>query len=168
MKILIAIILMTLSFELTASAELKVDEVRVYKSRHQMDLIMNGKVIKSFRVSLARGGSKPKRQEGDLLVPEGEYLLDDKNPYSDFYKSIHISYPNDEDIRRAQRMGVEPGGDIMIHGLPNKESKFFKFLRKIGFSKLIDWTAGCIAVDNSEMDLLDDLIEIPTTIHIFH
>ena len=168
MRILFAIILLSLSFELMASVQLKADEVRVYKSRHQMDLIMNGKVIKSFRVSLARGGSKPKRQEGDQLVPEGEYLLDDKNPYSDFYKSIHISYPNDEDIRRAERMGVEPGGDIMIHGLPNKESKIFKFLRKIGFSKLIDWTAGCIAVDNSEMDLLDDLIEIPTTIHIYH
>ncbi len=157
-----------LTLVMTTKALASINQIKVYKSLHRMDLINDGKVVKSYRVMLARGGSAPKRKEGDHLVPEGEYILDYKNPDSKFYKSIHISYPNDEDIKRAQEAGVEPGGDIMIHGYPNKESALFKFLRKIGLSKLVDWTAGCVAVTNDEMEELYNEVEVYTPITIYH
>ena len=117
---------------------------------------------------LGRGGRGPKRQEGDLLVPEGKYFLDFKNPESLFHKSIHISYPNEDDLRRANEDGVDPGGDIMIHGYPNYPKPFFKFLRKIGLIKKIDWTAGCVALDNQEMEEIFENLEVPLPITIYH
>ena len=152
----------------TGNALSAVDHIKVYKSLHRMDLISDGKIIKSYRVMLARGGSAPKRKDGDHLVPEGEYILDYKNPNSKFYKSIHISYPNEEDIKRAERAGVDPGGDIMIHGFPNKESTLLKLLKKMGLSKLIDWTAGCVAVNNIEMEEIFNEVEVYTPITIYH
>jgi murein L,D-transpeptidase YafK len=145
-----------------------IDEVHVYKSKHQLNLISAGKVVKSYSVMLGRGGRGPKRQEGDLLVPEGKYFLDFKNPESLFYKSIHISYPNEDDLRRANEAGVDPGGDIMIHGYPNYPKPFFKFLRKIGLIKKIDWTAGCVALDNQEMEEIFENLEVPLPITIYH
>lgn len=133
-----------------------------------MDLLFQGKVMKSYRVMLGRGGNRPKRQKGDNLVPEGRYTLDYKNPDSLFYKSLHISYPNDEDMRRAAEAGVEPGGDIMIHGYPNRPKPIFKFLKKMGLIKLVDWTAGCVAVDDDEMEEIFHTLEEHTPITIFH
>lgn len=144
------------------------DEIRVYKSKHRMDLISQGRVIKTYRVMLGRGGNKPKRKQGDNLVPEGRYYIDYKNPDSLFYKSLHISYPNEEDKRRAAEAGVEPGGDIMIHGYPNKPKPLFKFLKRMGLIKLVDWTAGCVAVDDGEMEEIYNVIEEHTPITIFH
>jgi murein L,D-transpeptidase YafK len=157
-----------LTLLISASAHSAVDHIKVYKSLHRMDLLSEGKIIRSYRVMLARGGSAPKRKAGDNLVPEGEYVLDYKNPNSKFYKSLHISYPNDEDVKRAQEAGVDPGGDIMIHGFPNKESTLFKILRKIGLSKLVDWTAGCVAVTNNEMEEIFESVEVYTPITIYH
>lgn len=133
-----------------------------------MDLISQGRVIKTYRVMLGRGGNKPKRKQGDNLVPEGRYYIDYKNPDSLFYKSLHISYPNEEDKRRAAEAGVEPGGDIMIHGYPNKPKPLFKFLKRMGLIKLVDWTAGCVAVDDGEMEEIYNVIEEHTPITIFH
>lgn len=133
-----------------------------------MDLISQGRVIKTYRVMLGRGGNKPKRKQGDNLVPEGRYYIDYKNPDSLFYKSLHISYPNEEDKRRAAEAGVEPGGDIMIHGYPNKPKPLFKFLKRMGLIKLVDWTAGCVAVDDGEMEEMYNVIEEHTPITIFH
>lgn len=147
---------------------MEADEIRVYKSKHRMDLISQGRVIKSYRVMLGRGGNKPKRKQGDNLVPEGKYIIDYKNPDSQFYKSLHISYPNEEDKRRASEAGVEPGGDIMIHGYPNKPKPLFKFLKKMGLIKLVDWTAGCVAVDDGEMEEIYHAIEEHTPVTIFH
>lgn len=133
-----------------------------------MDLISQGRVIKSYRVMLGRGGNKPKRKQGDNLVPEGKYIIDYKNPDSQFYKSLHISYPNEEDKRKASEAGVEPGGDIMIHGYPNKPKPLFKFLKKMGLIKLVDWTAGCVAIDDGEMEEIYHAIEEHTPVTIFH
>jgi murein L,D-transpeptidase YafK len=145
-----------------------IDEVHVYKSKHQLNLISAGKVVKSYSVMLGRGGRGPKRQAGDHLVPEGKYFLDFKNPESLFHKSIHISYPNEDDLRRANEAGVDPGGDIMIHGYPNYPKPIFKFLRKIGLIKKIDWTAGCVALDNQEMEEIFENLEVPLPITIYH
>lgn len=165
MKLLTILISSLFSFHLSSQ---EVDEVRVYKSKHQMAMMARGKVIKNYHVMLGRGGISPKRKSGDNLVPEGQYILDYKNSESLFYKSIHVSYPNDEDQRRASEAGVEPGGDIMIHGYPNNPTPFFKFLKRIGLIKIVNWTAGCISVDNQEMDEVFKNIEVPIPITIYH
>lgn len=166
MKAILLLLLAAISFSVFSMET--ADEIRVYKSKHRMDLISQGRVIKSYRVMLGRGGSKPKRKQGDNRVPEGKYIIDYKNPDSQFYKSLHISYPNDEDKRRSSEAGVEPGGDIMIHGYPNKPKPLFKFLKRMGLIKLVDWTAGCVAVDDSEMEEIYHAIEEQTPITIFH
>ncbi len=166
MKAILLLLLAAISFSVFSMET--ADEIRVYKSKHRMDLISQGRVIKSYRVMLGRGGSKPKRKQGDNRVPEGKYFIDYKNPDSQFYKSLHISYPNDEDKRRSSEAGVEPGGDIMIHGYPNRPKPLFKFLKKMGLIKLVDWTAGCVAVDDGEMEEIYHAIEEHTPITIFH
>jgi murein L,D-transpeptidase YafK len=154
MKKLIQFLLLTLILDstLTFAADYQVDEVRVYKTKHRMEMLYKGQITKVYTVMLGRGGMAPKRQEGDKLVPEGKYVLDYKNPHSSFYRSIHISYPNEADIERARDEGVNPGGDIMLHGMPS----------------LLDWTAGCIAVTNKEILEIWNNLEVPTKITIFH
>ena len=160
-------------------ASYPVDEVRVYKTKHRMQMLADGKVMKTYKVMLGRGGMDPKRKEGDNLVPEGQYILDFRNPNSKFYKSVHISYPNAEDIERARREGVNPGGDIFVHGMPNNLVEIDDVLRDLGLEGIdqdtvdtwfprIDWTAGCVAVKNDEMEEIWQNVKVPTPISIFH
>lgn len=122
------------------------DKIIVIKSEHTMMLLRGGYVIHSYRVSLGRGGRGQKMRAGDHKTPEGDYVIDRRNPKSHFHFSLHISYPNATDIQRAREHGFAPGGDIMIHGLQNG-------LGWIGrFHRVADWTDGCIAVTDSEMD----------------
>lgn len=123
----------------------RADHVVVVKSERRLDLIREGRVLRSYPISLGRRPVGDKREEGDLRTPEGEYLLDWRNPSSDFYMSIHISYPNEEDRRRARAAGRDPGNMIMIHGLPNDSLPTrTDYLDE-------DWTDGCIAVSNQAM-----------------
>lgn len=165
MKILFALTAMLFSLY---AFSMDVDEVRVYKSKRRMDLIAAGKVVKSYKVMLGRGGKQAKQKQGDNRVPEGKYFLDYKNPNSQFHKSIHISYPNEDDLRRANEQGYDPGGDIMIHGYPNKPKPLFKFLKKMGLIKLVNWTAGCVAVDDGEMDEIYENVHEYTPVTIIH
>lgn len=160
--------LLIYSTNLLAVIDERIDEVKVYKSLHRMDILSAGKIIKSYKVMLGRGGKAPKQKANDNLVPEGQYEFDYKNINSKFHKSIHVSYPNDEDTRRAEDAGQNPGGDIMIHGLPNQPSPLLKFLKRLGLIKHIDWTAGCVALDDEEVDEIFDSIELHTPITIFH
>lgn len=122
------------------------DKIVVIKGEHKMMLLRGGTVIRSYQVSLGRGGKGPKMRSGDHKTPEGSYTIDWRNPKSHFHLSLHISYPNATDIQRAREHGFAPGGDIMIHGLQNG-------LGWIGrFHRVFDWTDGCIAVTDSEMD----------------
>lgn len=124
----------------------RADRVVVDKSERRLSLLRGGEVIKSYSVSLGASPAGHKQQEGDERTPEGRYVLDWRNPRSRYYKALHISYPNAQDRAAARRRGVSPGGDILIHGLPNG------FDWAAGFLGLVDWTDGCIAVNNSEMD----------------
>jgi murein L,D-transpeptidase YafK len=155
------------------------DEVRVYKSKHRMEMLLRGKVVKSYHVMLGKGGKGPKQKQGDFLVPEGKYMLDEKNPYSNFFRSIHINYPSAEDIARAERNGVNPGKDVFLHGLPNDFNKISDWLRKHHLERfgeriirsiimLFDWTAGCVAVKDRDMEEIFDQFEGPTPITIYH
>lgn len=121
------------------------DQVVVRKSERKLYLMKDGRAIRTFRIALGLEPNGPKLREGDFRTPEGRYRLAERNPDSDFFLSIRISYPNDEDIRRARARGVAPGGQIMIHGLPNQPSHSPEYYRRT------DWTNGCIAVSNSDM-----------------
>ena len=121
------------------------DKIVVIKGEHKMMLLRSGTVIRSYQVSLGRGGKGQKMRGGDHKTLEGAYVIDWRNSKSRFHLSLHISYPNATDIQRAREHGFAPGGDIMIHGLQNG-------LGWIGrFQRVSDWTDGCIAVTDSEM-----------------
>jgi murein L,D-transpeptidase YafK len=137
-----------------------VDRVVVLKSERRLVLMQGDRVLRVFQVALGRYPTGHKRRQGDKRTPEGEYTLDYKLEDSAFYRAIHISYPNARDQARARADGVDPGGKIMIHGLPNERSADY-----VGHP-VIDWTSGCIAVTNREMDELWALIEVGTPIEI--
>lgn len=125
---------------------LTVDRLVLEKSKRQLHLLSNGKIIKTYKVSLGKNPVGHKTRESDGKTPEGAYLIDRRNARSAYHRSLHISYPSADDIKQAQLAGVSPGGDIMIHGLPND----FGFLAP--FHQLKDWTQGCIAVTNKEIE----------------
>jgi murein L,D-transpeptidase YafK len=130
----------------TASTPLHADRVVVLKKERTLQLLNQGKVIKTYKVALGGDPVGPKTRQSDHKTPEGVYLLDSRNPHSQFYKSIHISYPNASDRAAARQKGVSPGGDVFVHGLPNG-------YRYVGAAhRLKDWTDGCIAVTDQEMD----------------
>lgn len=140
----------------------KVDSVVVRKAKRQMDLLKSGAVYRSYRISLGDSPRGHKMREGDERTPEGDYVLDWRNPRSSFYKSIHVSYPNSRDRAFARAMGFQPGGMIMIHGRPN-------WLTSAKVAKEYDgrdWTNGCIAVTNPEMDEIWRLVKDGTPIRI--
>ena len=100
------------------SAE-KADSILIFKKDHVLELLEGGKVIRTYKVALGQGGLAPKEREGDARTPEGHYIIDSRNAESHYHKALHVSYPNAEDRKRAAKLGISPGGAIMIHGLPN-------------------------------------------------
>ncbi len=146
--------------EVMGNSTPKVSEVLVRKKERRLYLLAGDRIIRSYRVGLGANPAGHKLYEGDQRTPEGKYTLDWRNPYSDFYKSIHISYPNEKDLELASAWGLDPGGSIMIHGLPND-------VGDMAFAYLgLDWTDGCIAVSNEEMDEIWDLVADGTPIRI--
>jgi murein L,D-transpeptidase YafK len=129
-----------------AQPALHADRVLVLKKKRTLQLLSQGKVIRSYKVALGGDPIGPKARQGDHKTPEGAYVLDSRNAHSQFYKSIHISYPSGREREAARQRGVSPGGDAFVHGLPNGYGW-------VGSShRLKDWTDGCIAVTNAEMD----------------
>jgi murein L,D-transpeptidase YafK len=121
-----------------------VTRVVVHKSARRMELLNGDQVLRAYRVSLGLQPLGHKEREGDFRTPEGRYYLTRRNPRSDFFLSIQVSYPNERDVKRAQGNGWPPGGAIMIHGMPNRLKQDPDYYRR-------DWTDGCIAVSNSDM-----------------
>ena len=144
----------------SAAAPAKIDSILILKKDHLLELISGGKVIRTYHVALGRGGLAPKQQEGDARTPEGHYVIDTRNAASHYHKALHISYPNTEDRKRATHAGVAPGGAIMIHGLPNG-------MGLLGSShRLYDWTLGCIAVTDTEIDEIWTMVPVGTPVEI--
>lgn len=138
----------------------KADSILILKKDHLLELLSNGKVIRTYHAALGRGGLAPKQQEGDAKTPEGHYVIDSRNEHSHYYKALHISYPSAEDRQRAASEGVAPGGDIMIHGLPNG-------MGALGSAhRLYDWTLGCIAVTDGEIDEIWKMVPAGTPVEI--
>jgi murein L,D-transpeptidase YafK len=138
----------------------KATRILVLKKEHKMELFSGDKIIKTYTVALGRGGLAPKQRQGDHLTPEGLYQIDRRNSNSRFYRALHVSYPNETDRERARKLGVDPGGDIMIHGIRNG-------LGWLGsMQSTIDWTNGCIAVTDAEMDEIWNLVPDGTPVEI--
>jgi len=128
-----------------ASAAERADRVVVRKAQRKVELYRGDRIIRSFKCSLGLSPSGPKKREGDFRTPEGNYYLDTRNFDSDYFLSIRISYPNEEDQYWAQQNGFSPGNYIMIHGLPNQMDK------PPSYYTSRDWTNGCIAVSNADI-----------------
>ena len=141
-----------------------VDRVAVYKKKRMFQLCQGDSVLKLYKISLGKAPQGHKTREGDSRTPEGRYILDWRNAESKYYLSIHISYPNEADKQRANSLGVEPGGDIMIHGYPEGVTgamwSRYWFLGN-------DWTDGCIAVSNEAMDKIWASVKDGTPIDIY-
>ncbi|MCP4323569.1 MAG: L,D-transpeptidase family protein [Alteromonadales bacterium] len=137
-----------------------VDLVKVDKSDNKMYLLAHGKVVKEYHVAFGENPKGHKEQEGDQKTPEGIYTLDYKKEDSSFYRAMHISYPNAQDVESAKSKGVSAGGFIMVHGQRNWLGAFSSITQKY------NWTNGCIALTNTEMDEFMGLVEIGTKIYI--
>lgn len=138
----------------------KIDKLVVIKSKRQLLAYSHDRLLKTYRVSLGNSPVGPKQVEGDGKTPEGHYHIDSRNARSQYYKNLGISYPNAADKRRAAQAGYAPGDAIKIHGLPNG----LDWLGRL--HRWHDWTAGCIAVTNQEIDELYEYTPLGTPIEI--
>lgn len=126
----------------------EIDRILVEKSARRLSIFSDGRKLKSYRVALGRNPVGAKEQEGDMKTPEGLYWIDWRNPESDYHLSLHVSYPSDQDNAHAAERGVNAGFDIMIHGITNGGGWIGAFHRRH------NWTAGCIAVTDEEIEEL--------------
>jgi len=138
----------------------RADRVVLWKSARTLTLYRGTDAVRSYRVSLGHAPIGPKRKEGDGRTPEGDYILDYRLPDSDFHRSLHVSYPSPSDTRAARSRGEDPGGQIMLHGMKDG----FGFIGRLHI--LYDWTDGCIAVTDSEIDEILRVLAVGAPIRI--
>ena len=137
-----------------------VEKILIEKKERRLMLLSKGDVIKTYKIALGGDPIGPKEREGDNKTPEGTYVIDSRNKDSHYHRSLHISYPNERDKKRARELGVSPGGSIMIHGI------------KKGFSWVgnahteVDWTRGCIAVTDEEIEEINKVVPNGTIVDI--
>ena len=136
------------------------ERILVLKSQRILVLMRGEQRLARFPIALGANPLGPKRRQGDARTPEGLYRIDAFNPQSRFYRALHLSYPNADDLLRAREFGVAPGGDIEIHGLPQG----FAHYDPPVFCK--DWTDGCIAVSNQSMDAIWTRVALGTAVEI--
>jgi len=161
------LILITLISSLAAqptepSPLVKADFVIIEKSARTMKLKRSDEVLKTYKIALSSQPVGAKEREGDHKVPEGQYTVDAKNAHSQFHLALHISYPNAADRERAGKLGVKPGGDIEMHGLGKNYSWVATMHRQM------DWTDGCVAVSNTEIEEIWPRVAVGTPVEIRH
>lgn len=137
-----------------------IDRMVVHKSAHKLEAYSGGKLIVTYKIAIGKNPLGPKEYEGDQRTPEGVYTINDRNPNSGYHRNLGISYPNAQDMERAKRLGKPTGGDVKIHSLKNGQGYIGKFHR------WKDWTNGCIAVTDNEMDELYNHTALGATIAI--
>ena len=136
------------------------DRIVIEKKERRLTLFSKGRILRQYKIALGGNPDGPKEKQGDNKTPEGTYIIDSRNHDSRYHLSLHISYPNEKDKKRAQELGVCPGGDIMIHGIKNGFSQ-------VGESHTqVDWTKGCIAVTDEEIEDIDKLVPNGTVVEI--
>lgn len=139
-----------------------VDRLVVYKHKRKMEAYAGNRLLKTYTIALGKNPIGHKQHEGDNRSPEGTYTINARNPNSGYHKNLGISYPNATDVAHAKKLGRPPGGDIKIHGLPNGKAGFLNTVHHFK-----DWTAGCIAVTNAEIDELYAAVKQDAVIEIF-
>lgn len=137
-----------------------VDKILIEKRERRLTLFSRGEVLKTYKIALGKNPDGPKERQGDNKTPEGIYVIDSRKKDSRYHISLRISYPNEKDKKRAKELGVSPGGDIMIHGLRHD------FSWAGDFHTSVDWTNGCIAVTNEEIEEIDRLVPDGTIVEI--
>ncbi len=143
-----------------AANQPQADKIVIIKSTRTMTLVSGEKALKTYKVALGGVPVGPKRIEGDHKTSEGNYVIDSRNPQSQFHLSLHISYPDADDRERARKLGASPGGAIMIHGLPPAFAYLGALHRKV------DWTDGCVAVTTAEIEEIWKLVPVGTRVEI--
>jgi len=136
------------------------DKILIEKKERRLTLFSKGEVLKTYKIALGGNPNGPKERQGDNKTPEGTYIIDSRNKDSRYHLSLHISYPNEKDKKRAKELVVSPGGDIMIHGIKNS----FSWVGD--FHKEVDWTKGCIAVTDEEIEEIEKLVPNGTIVEI--
>jgi len=136
------------------------DKILIEKKERRLTLISKDKVLKTYKIALGGNPNGPKEREGDNKTPEGTYVIDSRNSNSRYHLSLHISYPNEKDKKQAKELGVSPGGGIMIHGIRNG----YWWIDR--FHTWRDWTKGCIAVTDREIEEIDKLVPNGTIVEI--
>ncbi len=137
-----------------------IDQIKIIKSERKLFTYSKGKLLKTYKISLGKNPIGQKLKEGDGKTPEGYYEVIAKNPKSAYHLSLKISYPNSKQIEEAKKVSINPGGDIMIHGIRNG----LGFIGK--YHSLIDWTQGCIAVSNREIEEIYNSTSVGTKVEI--
>jgi len=137
-----------------------IDRILIEKNARRLMVISQGEVLKSYNIALGGNPVGPKERQGDNKTPEGTYVIDGRNKDSRFHLSLHISYPNERDKNRAKELGVSPGGDIMIHGIKNGSPWVGEAHAEV------DWTKGCIAVTDEEIEEISRLAPNGTIVEI--
>jgi murein L,D-transpeptidase YafK len=156
----IGFVLMVMVFANAATPSQQADRIVIMKSARKLVLLRNGKTIRVYRVCLGSHPVGGKERQGDGKTPEGIYRIDSRNAGSKYHRALHVSYPNAEDRRRARRLHVAAGGEIMIHGLPNH-------WHALGAAfQYVDWTNGCIAVKDNEIEEIWRLVPNGTVVEI--
>jgi len=141
-------------------AQTKVDCIIIQKKARTMELMRAGQVLKTYKIALGGEPVGPKTRQGDHRTPEGDYVINSRNTHSQFHRSLHISYPNAADRERARKLGVAPGGDVCIHGVRNG----YGFIGAAHRAR--DWTDGCIAVTDQEIEEIWKLVDDGTPVEI--
>jgi murein L,D-transpeptidase YafK len=154
------LIFMIAALRCVAATTAQADKIVIVKSVRTMTLLSSSKVLKTYKVALGSVPVGPKRVEGDHKTPEGDYRIDAKNSHSQFHLSLHISYPSAADQQRARSQGLRPGGAVMIHGLATP----FAYLGPL--HRQTDWTDGCVAVTNAEIEEIWKLVPVGTRVEI--
>ncbi|WP_417713629.1 L,D-transpeptidase family protein [Pseudophaeobacter arcticus] len=136
----------------------RVDHILIEKSARRLTASRAGQKVLQYDIALGFDPIGDKSREGDGKTPEGLFTIDRRNPNSSYHLSLGITYPQPKDIRRAAAAGIDPGGDIFIHGQPNALGNLATLPG--------DWTAGCIAISNTEMEQLWRLVDLGTSVEI--
>ncbi|MFO0751921.1 MAG: L,D-transpeptidase family protein [Thermodesulfovibrionales bacterium] len=136
------------------------DKILIEKKARRLTLIAKGRALKTYKIALGGNPNGPKERQGDNKTPEGTYIIDSRNRNSAYHLSLHISYPNEKDEKRAKELGVSPGGDIMIHGIKNG----FTWVGDLHTN--VDWTKGCIAVTDQEIEEIEKVAPNGTLVEI--
>ncbi len=166
LRIFIAVLSFQLlaAFTVTASAEepaeAPIDLIIIEKSKREMTLLRDGAAVQTYRIALGFAPAGDKEREGDGKTPEGRYRINFKNPNSQFHLSLKISYPDADDRAAAKARGDDPGGDIFIHGTPGMRGAY------LAHARIRDWTHGCIAVTESEIEEIWRLVPVGAAVEV--